>query len=133
MPGYWRQHIIGLSGIKLAIPCGEKKRVFIGCNVLFDTVYPELITIGNWTSIASGAIILTHYIDTSKAAPGFLFKAGNVIIGNGCFIGANAIICHPVSIGDHSIVGAGAIVTMDIPPYQIWGGNPARCIGKRMK
>ncbi|MCD8273403.1 MAG: hypothetical protein LUC96_00220 [Alistipes sp.] len=43
----------------------------------------------------------------------------------------NAIICNSVTIGRGAVVGAGAIVTKDIPPYQIWAGNPARHIKDR--
>lgn len=47
------------------------------------------------------------------------------------WIGANATILKGVTIGKGSVVAAGAVVTKDIPPYEIWGGVPARRIGKR--
>lgn len=43
-------------------------------------------------------------------------------------IGAQAIVCKGVSIGDNSIVGIGSVVTKSIPANQIWAGNPARFI-----
>nr|WP_313477109.1 CatB-related O-acetyltransferase [Stutzerimonas kunmingensis] len=49
-------------------------------------------------------------------------------IGNGVWIGANVVILRGVTIGDRSIVAAGAVVTKDIPPYEIWGGVPAKKI-----
>ena len=48
-----------------------------------------------------------------------------------CFIGANTVICNPVTIGANSVVGAGSVVTKDIPDNEIWGGNPAHFIKKR--
>lgn len=49
------------------------------------------------------------------------------------FLGMNTIICNSVTIGEGAIVGAGSIVTKDIPPYQVWAGNPARYIRDRAK
>lgn len=51
-----------------------------------------------------------------------------VTIGNDCWIGANAIILPGVSVGDGAIVGAGAVVTHDVPKLAVVGGNPARVI-----
>ncbi|MDO6803817.1 acyltransferase [Wenyingzhuangia sp. 1_MG-2023] len=51
-----------------------------------------------------------------------------VVIGNHVFVGANSMILKGVTIGDNSIVGAGAVVTKDIPENQIWAGNPAKFI-----
>lgn len=48
-----------------------------------------------------------------------------VRIGNDVFIGAHTTILKGVTIGDRSIVGAGSVVTKNIPPDEIWGGNPA--------
>lgn len=56
------------------------------------------------------------------------FKIKEVIIQEGAFIGCNSIILKGVVIGKHSIVGAGSIVSRDIPPNQIWAGNPAKFI-----
>ena len=51
-----------------------------------------------------------------------------VCIKEGAFIGAHAMILKGVTVGKHSIVGAGAVVTRDIPDYEIWAGNPAKFI-----
>ena len=52
-------------------------------------------------------------------------------IGSDVWLGANVSIKSGLKIGHGAIVGTGAVVTHDIPPYEIWGGNPARCIKKR--
>lgn len=51
-------------------------------------------------------------------------------IGNYCLIGARAIILPGVNIGDHVVVGAGAVVTQDVPPNSLVAGNPAKIIRK---
>ncbi len=54
-----------------------------------------------------------------------------VVIGNDVWIGANAVILPGVTVGDGTIIGAGAIVTDDTDPYSIVGGVPAQKIGER--
>lgn len=46
------------------------------------------------------------------------------------FIGVNTVITKPIKIGDNSIIGAGSIITKDIPENEIWAGNPARFVKK---
>ena len=57
-------------------------------------------------------------------------KTSPVKIGNDVFIGAKCIILKGVEIGDRSIIGAGSVVTKNIPNDEIWAGNPARFIRK---
>lgn len=52
-------------------------------------------------------------------------------IGNDVWIASKSIIKAGVSIGDGAVIGMGSVVTKDIPPYEIWAGNPARLIRKR--
>ena len=51
-----------------------------------------------------------------------------VHIGNNVWIGMNAVILKGVTIGDHSVVAAGAIVTRDVPPRTVVAGNPAKVV-----
>ena len=53
-----------------------------------------------------------------------------VHIGKNCWIGAGAIILPGITIGDYSVVGAGSVVTKDIPPYVVAVGNPCRVLRK---
>ena len=60
------------------------------------------------------------------------FEAERVMyIGDDVWIGTNVIILPGVSVGSHCIIGAGAIVTKDVPDYAIVGGNPAKIIRMR--
>lgn len=53
------------------------------------------------------------------------------IIGNDVWLGANSLVLKGVKIGDGAVIGAGAVVTKDVPPYAIVGGNPAKVIKMR--
>lgn len=110
-----RACILRLAGLKIG------KNVLIYKGVKFDTVAPELISIGDNIAITSGVTILTHFLDPSKA--GRLFRIGKVRIGNNVFIGTCSVICNSVIIDDGAIIGAGSIVTKDIPSYEVFGGE----------
>lgn len=60
-----------------------------------------------------------------------VYTKGSTIIGNDVLIMYNALVLSGVKIGDGAIVGAGAVVTKDVPPYAIVAGNPARIIKYR--
>ena len=55
------------------------------------------------------------------------------IIGNDVWIGANVVIMNEISVGDGAVIGAGSIVTKDVPPYAIVVGSPARIIRYRFE
>lgn len=97
------------------------------------------VSIGQFCSIADGVIILgagehpTHNATTfplgdwfSNAKPYRNVGRGPTRIGNDVWIGVNAVILSGVAVGDGAIVGAGAIVSRDVPPYAVVLGNPAQ-------
>ncbi|WP_414617740.1 acyltransferase [Dyadobacter sp. 32] len=55
-------------------------------------------------------------------------KTAPIHIGNDVWIGANCMILKGVTIGDRSVIGAGSLVNKNIPPDEVWGGNPAKFI-----
>ena len=102
------------------------------------------LIIGNYCSIAGGTTFLLggeHNLDTISTYP---FKVrlfgeereagskGNIVIKDDVWIGQNAIICSGVTVGQGAIVAAGAVVTKDVEPYAIVGGNPAKFIKYRL-
>ena len=101
------------------------KTARISFNAKLDKTYPKGIHIDDESYVASGAIIFAH--DYSRDIHVETF------IGKRCFIGANAIIMAGITIGDSVIVGAGAIVTKDVPSNCIIVGNPARVIQQNIK
>lgn len=63
-----------------------------------------------------------------KIDPGI--KSKPILIKEGAFIGAHAIVLKGVTIGKYSVIGAGSVITKDIPDNEVWAGNPARFIKK---
>lgn len=67
----------------------------------------------------------------SKKIENHILTNGDVIIGNDVWIGENTTIMSGVKIGDGSVIGCSSLVTKDVPPYAIVGGNPAKIIKYR--
>jgi maltose O-acetyltransferase len=94
--------------------------VFLDCNK---------ITIGDEVQIAPGVHIYTatHPLDPQQRRSG-LEQALPVAIADGVWLGGGAIVCPGVTIGENTVIGAGAVVTRDIPPNVLAVGNPCRMI-----
>lgn len=88
------------------------------------------IRIGNYVSISANVTILTA--DHDPDSPDFAGRHGEVVIDDHCFIGTGAFILKGVHLGKGAMAGAGSVVTRDIPPGEIWAGNPARKIRDRI-
>lgn len=110
-----------MGGVKIQGSC------FIGADVTFDTLHPELISIGEGAVITAGTKILSHFYSPKDNT----FYVGEVHIGKKVFIGMNTLIVSPVTIGDGAVLGAGSVVTKNIPSGEIWAGNPGKFIKKR--
>lgn len=121
--GHQRWKLVKKGGVNIEGPCWIYK------NVRFDTTAPELITIKKGAVLTRGTAVLTHFFDPSQK--GRVFRFAKVTIEEDVFIGINVTICNSVTIGRGAVIGAGSIVTKDIPPYQVWAGNPARYIKDR--
>lgn len=91
------------------------------------------LVIGEKVMIAPETIILTlsHRFENLKSIPGS-YDSKRVIIGDHAWIGIRSIVLPGVKIGKFSIIGAGAVVTSDIPAYVVAGGVPAKIIKKRI-
>lgn len=105
--------------------------VIIERNVLLDKLYPQGIHIGNNTLIGSGVVILSH--DHCKRVEDNQPYLVDTYIGRNCFIAINSIILPGVKIGDEVIVGAGSVVTKDVPSNCVVAGNPAKIIRTGIK
>ncbi|MEB4589562.1 DapH/DapD/GlmU-related protein [Candidatus Thiothrix sp. Deng01] len=99
--------------------------VRISFKARLDKTNPRCIEIGEKTYIAFDAIILAHDYATRRHGGRFEQKTR---IGCNCFIGCAAIILPGVTIGDQVIVGAGSVVTRDVPAHSIVAGNPAKVV-----
>lgn len=100
-------------------------------SVLLDKLYPRGIHIGENTLVAGGVTILSH--DHCKRVGNNQPFLIDTFIGKNCFIAVGAIILPGVKIGDEVIVGAGAVVTKDVPSNTVVAGNPARIIRENIK
>lgn len=119
----------GLKRVSRDIKCGAYS--YIGPNSI---IYPQ-VSIGNFSMLANDVLIIggDHNFRTA-GIPSVLNgrdSARPTKIGHDVWIGARSIIFRGVTIGDGSIIGAGSIVTKDIPPYAIATGAPARVIKYR--
>ncbi len=114
---------------------------------LFDFMQDKLI-IGKFCQIATGVRFIMNGANHAmngfstypfkvfggewgKKDPMKVFSKGDTIIGNDVWIGNNATIMQGIKIGDGAIIGTNSLVTKDVEPYNIVGGNPAQLIRKR--
>jgi acetyltransferase-like isoleucine patch superfamily enzyme len=92
------------------------------------------VKIGKGTIAGSGAMILDNDFHRLDPAAGwvneYVENARPIQIGEFVFIGARAIVLKGVTIGDRAVIGAGAVVTRDVPADHIAAGNPARAFPK---
>ncbi|WP_295809021.1 acyltransferase [uncultured Apibacter sp.] len=122
--------------------CVILKNAVIGknCNINFNVFIENEVTIGNNVTIKSGVQIwdgviieddvfigpnvtfTNDLIPRSKCYPSAFEKT---IIKKGASIGANSTIIAGHTIGEYSLIGAGSVITKNIPPFTVWYGNPA--------
>lgn len=114
--------------------CDYGSNITLGAGVFlnFSCVILDVarVEIGALTQIGPGVQILAadHPRDPEARRAG-LELGRPVQIGANCWIGAGALILPGVSVGDDAIIGAGAVVTRDVPARAIIAGNPARMLG----
>ncbi|MFH0773223.1 MAG: DapH/DapD/GlmU-related protein [bacterium] len=117
------------TGLKLYNPAGIKigKDTIIGEDAVLDGRGP--LVIGSHVAFATGVMIYNSQHDIRD--PQFAATTQAVHIDDYVFIGPRAIILPGVHIGRGAVVGAGAVVTKDVPPGVVVGGVPAVQIGDR--
>lgn len=119
----WAEYLARWGGLHSV---GKSVRISLGCNI----TDPTLVRIGNNFTLADctllghdGVIRILNARFDKK-----LDSVGPIDIRDNCFIGYGAIVMPRVNIGPDSIVSAGAVVTKDVPPGVVVGGNPAKVI-----
>jgi acetyltransferase-like isoleucine patch superfamily enzyme len=125
------------SNSKLFIAFLRKKGVTIGDGTTFfghvsiDSTRPCLVEIGRNCSLVDGVVILTHGSDWAvllKKYGQVISSSGKVVLKDNVFVGTNAIVLKGVTIGENTIIGAGSVVTHDIPANCVAAGNPCKVI-----
>lgn len=89
------------------------------------------VTLGNYVTIGSGAQItgLTHnYLDVTRPIAKQGVTPNWTVVEDDVWIGGNSCINQGITIGTHSIIASGSVVTKNVPPYSVVGGNPARIL-----
>jgi len=120
----WRTTMHRWRGVKIG------KGVYIGHEVIFDRVFTDQISIGDYSAIGDRTIISAHAnIPTNtklkKIYPRQIIPTK---IGKGVWIMPAVIIAPGVTIGDESVIATGSVVTKDVPPRSLVAGVPAKVV-----
>lgn len=129
--------LFGSIGTSVAIEppfyCDYGTNIYIGDRVFLNfncvVLDPAEVRIGSDVLVGPAVQLYTatHPLDW-RARRKWLESARPVAIGSDVWIGGGAIICPGVRVGDRSVIGAGAVVTKDVPPGVFAAGNPCRVI-----
>lgn len=119
--------------VKPSLRCDYGTNISIGGRTFinYDCVLLDCntITIGEEVQIAPGVHIYTatHPLDPAQRRAG-LEAAHPVVIGDGVWLGGRSVVCPGVTIGQNTVVGAGSIVTKDLPANVLAVGSPCRVV-----
>lgn len=126
-PRMLRPWLMRRMGAKVA------KGVFIGDHVRVDMNHADLITLDENAHVASGTRLLCHqrnlrnyHIGDDYAKLGY--RLGKIHLCRGSLVGMESFVMPGVTIGEGAIVGAGSLITKDIPAWTIATGRPARVV-----
>lgn len=113
------------KGVKIGENCSIEKNIYFGTE-------PYLIEIGNNVRLTSGVKFITHdggmWVLRNLGWLSNADKFGTITIGNNVNVGWNTIFMPNVNVGDNVVIGAGAIVTKDVPSNMVYAGIPAKKI-----
>lgn len=133
----WQFSIV-LAGAKIGSNCNVNAHCFIENDVVIgDNVTVKCgvylwdgITIEDNVQIGPAAVFTN---DKYPRAKDYSYELGKIRIKKGASIGANATILGGVTIGEYAMIGAGSVVTKDVPDGELWYGNPAKSHGAAPK
>lgn len=113
--------------------CKVGKECFIGDYVRIDLGHADMITLEDHVSIAAGVRLLCHQRDFSDYHVGddymdlgYIVKP--IVLKKGCLVGMESFVMPGVTIGEGAVVGAGSLVTKDVPAWSVATGRPAKVV-----
>lgn len=115
------------------VGCHVGKGCFIGDSVKIDTGHADMITLEDSVSVAGGTRLLCHQRDFSDYYIGsdymkLDYTIRPIVLKKGCLVGMESFVLPGVTIGEGAIVGAGSLVTKDIPAWSVAAGRPAKVV-----
>ena len=123
-PG-WRLRLLRGSGFHV----GRDVYIADGLIIVEELSGPEQLTIGDRVSMAPRVmLVLSSHPNASRIRPFAPTSRGDITIEDDAWIGACAVILPGVTIGRGAVVGAGSVVTSDVPPLTIVAGQPAKVV-----
>ena len=120
----WRAKLHRMRGVNI----GEN--VYVGYDVIFDRIHPELITIGDYSEIGDRCILSAHTRGSLTTRQAYPRTMAPIKIGRGVSVNPGCIITQGVEIGDNAIIGIGSVVNHNISPNSLALGYPARVVKK---
>lgn len=128
-------NLSGLSkGCSIGVEPGAKLTIGDGCGFSGVSIYCALeISIGSHLTCGANVCIWDtdfHPLDAAarRANDRSAIQRKPVIIGDDVFLGANVLVLKGARIGDRAVIGAGSVVTGEVPADEIWAGHPARFV-----
>jgi acetyltransferase-like isoleucine patch superfamily enzyme len=128
-------NLAGLSkGCSIGVEPGAKLTIGESCGFSGVSIYCALeISIGSHLTCGANVSIWDtdfHPLDAEarRANDRAAIQRKPVVIGNDVFLGANVLVLKGARIGDRAVIGAGSVVTGNVPSDEIWAGNPARFV-----
>ena len=110
------------------VKIGPDVKIGYGCKIQNDVSIYKGVTLSDNVFVGP-SVVFTNVINP-RAFINRMHEVKKTYVGFGASIGANATIICGVILGEYCVVGAGAVVTKDVPPFDIVVGNPAKKIGK---
>lgn len=122
-----------------------KAKIGTGCNICANVLIENEVIVGNNVTVKSGVQLwdgvtlednvfvgpnVTFTNDLFPRSKNSDWKLSKTVVKKGASIGANATIICGVTIGEGAMIGAGSVVTKDVPAGEVWVGNPAKFLRK---
>ncbi len=123
--------------IEKGVHFGDGLSIGNGSGIGENSNVPSDVIIGENVMIGQELLVYTSNHRTDRTdipmrEQGFT-ESRQVMIGNDVWIGSRVTILPGVHIGSGAVIGAGAVVTKNVPPFEVWGGNPAHYIKSRLQ